>query len=126
VKIEIRAIGIAISESLQNYIRRRVGFSLRRFRKELDGVLVRLRDENGPRGGADKRYRVGVRLIPDGKVWVEQSDSDIYNAIRRASARLGHSLAEELKRRKESHRGRESMRKPLLIQLGVHWAKSQN
>jgi ribosomal subunit interface protein len=113
--IEIRANGIKLSEALRNYINHRIQFSLRRFRSRLGRAVVRLKDINGPRGGADKRYRVSIRLRPYGKVLVEQVHSDLYSAIRSASARLGHLLSSELNRRKKLRRLIESVRKPVKI-----------
>ncbi|MGH9815568.1 MAG: HPF/RaiA family ribosome-associated protein [Candidatus Acidiferrales bacterium] len=112
MKIEIRTHGIELSSPLEAYIRRRMKLSLRRFQGRLGRIVIRLRDVNGPRGGVDKRFRVSVRLAPKGKVRLQQTGSDVYQAVQNASTRLGHLLSHELKRRRESRRGRESVRRP--------------
>ena len=112
MKIEIRTHRIELSPALEAHIRRRMTRSLRRFQGRLGRIILRLRDVNGPRGGVDKRYRVSVRLAPKGKVRLQQSGSDVYEAVQSASTRLGHLLSRELKRRRESRRGRESVRRP--------------
>lgn len=111
MKIEVRTHGIELSPALEAHIRRRMKWSLRRFQGRLGRIVNRLRDVNGPRGGVDKRYRVSVRLAPKGKVRLQQTGSDVYEAVQSASTRLGHLLSRELKRRRESRRGRESVRR---------------
>lgn len=110
MRIEVRAPGIQLSGALRSYIHHRIQFSLRRFAGQLDSVVVRLKDVNGPRGGADKRYRVSLRLGSDGRVLLEQTHADVYEAIRSAFARLGHSLSRRLSRRKKPRRQLESVR----------------
>lgn len=115
MRIEIRAHGIELSEALQSYIKHRLRLSLRRFGDKLDRVMVRLKDVNGPRGGADKRYRVSIRLGRHGKVRLEQTHADIYEAIRSASARLRNSLSRRVSRAKKPRRQLESVRKPARV-----------
>lgn len=117
MRIEIRAHGIKLSEALRDYINHRVQFSLRRFEGQLGRVVVRLKDVNGPRGGRDKRYRVSMRLGSDGRVLLEQTHADVYEAIRSASARLGHLLSRRLSRRKKPRRRQESVRKRVKVRL---------
>lgn len=124
MRIEIRAPGIQLSEALRGYIHHRIQFSLRRFAGQLDRVVVRLKDVNGPRGGADKRYRVSLRLGSDGGVLLEQTHADVYEAIRSASARLGHSLSRRLSRRKKPRRQLESVRKRVKVRLRRRWEGS--
>ena len=52
---------------------RRLDFALGRFGGRISQVTVGLEDLNGPRGGADKRCRLAVRLVPSGKVTIEET-----------------------------------------------------
>ena len=58
-------------------------------------------DVNGARGGADKRCRIIVTLIPSGSIRVEDTDSDLYAVVARAADRLARAVGRELERRRE-------------------------
>lgn len=115
--IEIRSQGFSISEALQRYSERRLGFALRKFSKDVGRVTVRLSDLNGPRGGADKRCQITASVLPSQAVSLQAVDADLYAAIDRAAARLERALARCLARTRESRRGRMSIRKPEGIRL---------
>lgn len=113
--MRIESRGIELSEALRSYIEHRLRLSLRRFGDKLDRVMVRLKDVNGPRGGVDKRCRVSMRLGRHGKVRLEQTHADIYEAIRSASARLRNSISRRANRTKKPRRRLESVRKPVRV-----------
>ncbi|HET9179968.1 MAG TPA: ribosome-associated translation inhibitor RaiA [Terriglobia bacterium] len=117
MNIEIRSQDFSISEALQRYAERRLGFALRRFSKDIGRVMVRLSDLNGPRGGADKRCQITASVLPSQAVSLQAVDADLYAAIDRAAARLERALARCLARTRESGRGRMSIRKPAGIRL---------
>lgn len=102
--LELRVTGMDLADALQEYIERRLQFGLGRFRRRIGRVVVRLSDLNGPRGGVDKRCRVSVELLRRGNVVVEETDSDLYGAINRATDRAGNTVARELKRARDWRR----------------------
>ena len=56
--IHIRAIGMASSPSLHDYAERRAFGAIGRIASPLDRVAISISDDNGPRGGVDKRCRI--------------------------------------------------------------------
>ena len=87
-------------DELQEHAQRRLGFALGRFGAAVTGVRVSVSDENGPRGGVDKRCRIEVRGPRRLAVVVEDSASDERAAIARAAERAGRAFARELERRR--------------------------
>jgi ribosome hibernation promoting factor len=112
MSLEIRNQNIEMSDGLRSYIERRLGFALRKFTKVLGRVTVRLSDLNGPRGGLDKRCQISANFRPFQAVSLQATDADLYAAIDRAAGRLERSLAHCVGRKRESRRGRKSIRKP--------------
>ncbi|HET7212838.1 MAG TPA: ribosome-associated translation inhibitor RaiA [Terriglobia bacterium] len=117
MNLEIRSQGFNMSEALERYAERRLGFALRKFAKEIGRVTVRLSDLNGPRGGADKRCQITASLPPSPAVTLQAVEADPYAAIDRAAARLERALARSMGRTRESRRRRMSIRKPEGIRL---------
>ena len=66
-------------------------------------IEARFTDENGPRGGIDRRVRVTVALAPKGEIRVEEDDADAYVAVSNAAERVKQSagrMLSKLKRRR--------------------------
>lgn len=117
MNVEIRSQGFNMSEALERYVERRLGFALRKFPRDIGRVTVRLSDLNGPRGGADKRCRITASVLPSPAVTLQAVEADPYAAIDRAAARLERALARSMGRTRESRRRRMSIRKPEGIRL---------
>lgn len=106
MKVHLRALGFDLTGSLQDYVARRLDFTFGRLGGRVRRVEVMLSDENGPRGGRDKRCQ--VRLVPEGQapVHVLERQEDLYAAIDRALERASHALARRKGRRLRQARGR--------------------
>lgn len=98
MRIRVRGGGLELTDALRDHVERRLLFALGRFGRRVAAVSVRIEDVNGPRGGADKRCLMAVRLNPRGEVVVEKTDSDLYAAVDRAAGRLGEGVARDLAR----------------------------
>jgi hypothetical protein len=61
-------------------------------------VVVRLGDENGPRGGVDKFCRIQVHLVDAAKVVISDCGPELYAVIDRASDRAARTVAKRLER----------------------------
>jgi putative sigma-54 modulation protein len=96
--IDIQARGFRLTEALREHAARRLRFALGGAGGRVRRVAVRVADENGPRGGVDKRCTLRVSLPGQPPVIVEQLDPDLYAAIDRAADRLGRSVARRLAR----------------------------
>lgn len=64
-------------------------------------MRVSLMDQNGPRGGLDKRCRIEVDGGREPEVVTEETHADLHAAINRATERTGRSFARALERVKE-------------------------
>lgn len=101
MRIYVRSRGFELTDALRVHAERRLLFALGRFGRRVRSVMLRVDDVNGPRGGADKRCQIVVRLAPWRDVRVEELDGDLYRAIDRAADRLDRAVAREIERRRE-------------------------
>ena len=89
----------SLTAGLHDYLRRRIEFALGRYRDAIRRVTVRLRDLNGPRGGADKQCQLQVELAGQPALVISDTDPDLYVAIGRAAKRADRQVARRLGRR---------------------------
>lgn len=99
MQFDIRRQGIDIDDDAKSRLARRLDFALGRLGQHVHRVWVHLADENGQRGGIDKRCRILVRLahLPD--VLVEDRDASLVVLIDRTVNRAGLAVRRELGRR---------------------------
>ncbi len=105
MRLDIRAQGFDLTPALRDHAERRLAFALLRFRDRLTGVTVRLADDNGPRGGVDKRCVLRVRLAGMRVTVITERAVDVYAAIDRAADRAGRIVARRLQRRHDAVSG---------------------
>lgn len=98
MQIEIRTRGIEMTNDIRQHIERRIRFALGRFGAEVDSVLVRLDDINGPRGGVDKRCHIVVVGSRIGALTVDERDADMIAVVERALDRAARSARRSLER----------------------------
>lgn len=84
--------GFDLTDGLSQHLRRRVDFALGRIGGGVQRVVVRLYDVNGTRGGIDKRCRLQLHLADGGEVVVQDTRSDLYEAIGAAIERAARAL----------------------------------
>ena len=98
MQIDIQTRNFSLTDALRSHAERRLRFALTCCDDQIQQVLMRLSDINGPRGGADKRCHVQVVLdgLPD--VVVEDTEADLYIAIDRATDRAGRTLVRKIDR----------------------------
>lgn len=106
MQMDIQSQGFVLTDGINDYVTRRLAFGLGRADAAISRVNVRLSDINGPRGGADKRCLIEVRLKGAPTVVIEDIEADLYVAIDRAAARAGRSLGRRLSRQRQFGRGR--------------------
>ncbi len=92
------------SQSLRNFVGRRLAFALSRFERRIRQVVVRLDDVNGPRGGHDQQCRIEVKTIPSGELAVRATEVDAETAIGRAVIRMERRLRSTFDRRQRLRR----------------------
>ena len=98
MQIDIQARGFKLTEGLRTQAERRVRFALGSTSGRIRSVVMRLADENGPRGGVDKRCTIRANLPGGPPVIIEQQEADLYVAIDRAADRAGRAVSRRLER----------------------------
>ena len=104
MNVDIQSLGFPITAALSDHARRRLRFGLTRHSDRIQRVIVRLGDENGPRGGADKFCRIQVYLVDAPVAIIKDIDPDLYAAIDRAADRAGRLVVKHLDRSRDSGR----------------------
>ena len=115
MRVEIRGQGIQLSERLSGQTRTRLHFALGRFSPQIESVIVRYTDLNGPRGGVDKRCRIIIRAHRLGTIIAEATGEALDGALAQASDRAGRALIRA--RRRARIIERTSRRVPLVKSL---------
>ena len=102
MKIDFRVRGLEDPSALREQVERRLQFALGRFGHEVARVTVRLCDENGPRGGVDKRCHLTVRGPRLATVVIDERNSVAEAAVDLAAGRASRAVARLLDRRREA------------------------
>jgi len=98
MRVDVRFHGIERSGALAEYATRRVHQHLSRFGGQVRGVSLRLSDENGPRGGNDKRCQIAAKGRDIGTLHLSQTQADLYAGVDVALARFAHVIGRALER----------------------------
>ena len=101
MQIEIKARQFQLTEALRLFVLRRVQFAMRRIGAQVMHVTVRLSDINGPKGGVDKRCQLNIRVEGQPDIVIDDTETDLYTAIKCATERAGQTLRRKLQ---QSHR----------------------
>jgi len=104
MQIEVQAREFPLTEALVAYIERRINFVLSSRYDQIQRIIVRLSDINGPRGGIDKRCQIQVTLPKLKDIVIEDTESDLYVAIDRAADRTGRTVNRRLTRQLDKNR----------------------
>ena len=82
----------------------RFGTALGRFATRIHSLVIRIGDINGPKGGADKRCVVQVRLTSPRRIAIiEDIDPSAAAAISRAANRAGRTVARLVATHRDRH-----------------------
>ena len=104
--IDVQSRRFTLTRALRRHVARRLEFvSGERF-DDIRRITVRLSDDNGPRGGDDKRCLIRARLPGNADVVVTETRGDLYAAIDRAATRLRRAVGRRLTRRQQLWRGK--------------------
>ena len=98
MKIEIRGLGFTVTDDIREQVERRFRFALSRRADTVTGILIRLFDENGPKGGLDKGCKTELSLKGRAPLIVEAKEADMLAAVARAADRASRALGRELDR----------------------------
>lgn len=98
MRVDIRFRGFKGSEALRAYALRRIQLQLSRFGHQLNAVVVRVTDINGPRGGLDKQCQVTVSGPKIGTSSLVELSGNAYASVDTALERIGRALTREFSR----------------------------
>lgn len=98
MNIDIQALGFPITPALEMHAKRRLRFGLTRHSDRIKLVVVRMGDQNGPRGGVDKFCRIRVYLADAPMAIVVDIGTDLYAVIDRTADRVGRAVVRHLDR----------------------------
>jgi len=118
MQIDIQSRKFSLTRALRVHVERRLRFIAATRYEKIKRVMVRLSDINGPRGGNDKCCLIQVKLSGQPDVVIADTRPDLYQAIDRASARVGRAVSRRLKRRRRILRGRSVPGSSLHYRLG--------
>ena len=104
MQMEIQARDFPLTKALGSYIKRRINFVLSSRYDQIQRIIVRLSDINGPRGGVDKRCLIQISLPRLADIVIEDTESDLYVAIDRATDRAGRTVNRRLMRQYDKSR----------------------
>ena len=99
--VNIQGLGFSITPALAEYVRRRLASALARHAHQLQRVVVRLGDENGPRGGVDKYCRMEVHVRDAPAAVARDVGADLYATVDRAADRLGRVVVKRIDRTRQ-------------------------
>lgn len=98
----IHSNDFAITGALEAYIKEHAKKSMRVCADQVERLVVRLKDVNGPKGGQDKECCVEVQLANHAPIVVSKRSSDAYTSIRQALARAARTTVRKLGKRRAS------------------------
>ena len=101
MNVQIRFRGVDSSEDLIAYATRRLHRQLSRFGRDVTSVVLRISDENGPRGGRDKRCQLSVSGPRIGSLHLSELHEDVRAGLDLALGRLGHTIGRGIARARE-------------------------
>ncbi|MDZ4142791.1 MAG: HPF/RaiA family ribosome-associated protein [Methylotenera sp.] len=101
MQLDIQSNGFSLTEGIRSYALLRIRFALERNDNHIMSVKVRLSDINGPRGGVDKRCQIDLSLAGHNDIVIEDTETNLYVAIDRASDRCARTLTRRLERARE-------------------------
>lgn len=106
MRLHIESPDFHLTQAMREFIETRVHCGLGRCDPEISVVEVHLSDDNGRRGGVDKRCRIRVQLHHQADVLVDDVETDLYLAMSRATDRAGRTVSRRLSRRRSLQRHR--------------------
>jgi ribosome-associated translation inhibitor RaiA len=111
-QFEFHSPDVPVPEDVVRYTEAKIAARLQKFSQRLMGVVVHVRDINGPKGGEALVCHMEARLARLEPVNVEERDDDLREAIDLALTRLETAVARQVGRARSlpRQRGRKSVR----------------
>ena len=101
VKLDVWCKGLANDHALRQYAIRRVEFQLSRFGTDVACVEDRLSDDNGAKGGVDKRCRLTLKGDRFSPLSIEEVSDNIFASVDLSVQRSARTIARILDRSRD-------------------------
>lgn len=98
----IHSNDFALTSALNSFIRQHTKKSMRACSDQVERIVIRLKDVNGPKGGDDKECSVEVKLANFAPIVVRKRSSDAYASVRQALGRASRTTLRKLGKRRDS------------------------
>lgn len=98
MRIDVRFRGLRGSPQLVEMVTQRVHRRLSHFDSQLSDIVLRISDENGPKGGMDKRCHFVVRGPRLGALNLTQTHAEVLSGVDLGLDRLAHLVGRTLER----------------------------
>jgi ribosomal subunit interface protein len=92
---------VRITDDVANRIDEEVNRALKHHSDRVTRVEVHLQDENGPKGGQDKRCLMEARLAGDDPVTVEDETDDVYALIKQTAHKLERAVKHRIDKKQD-------------------------
>jgi len=99
--IQVNAGEFHSTPAIIAHVEAEVEKSLKLFRERVTRVEVHLRDDNGPKSGVDKRCVMEARLAARQPIAVENTGTDMYDAIVGAAGKLERAVRKLVEKERE-------------------------
>lgn len=104
MNITTRAQDFEMSDAIDRFVRRRLKKAFRRLDDEITAVDVYMKDENGPKGGEDKRVIIRVRQRNRPQFVVDTTCENLYAAVELGVKRAKRVIRRHLRKSRKVSR----------------------
>lgn len=124
MQVHVHGQGVALTDRRRRGIAERADRMLHTVTGQIQRLEIVVRDENGPKGGSDKRCHIEAVIRRVGTINVTEQAGRTTLAIRQALRRLSRAIGDRLDKRRTLRRGRHvtestrESRNPLTDWLG--------
>lgn len=98
MKPTIVANGVKLPQVMRDHVVRRLRFALDRTHQSINAVIVRITDQNGPKGGIDKQCQIQLRIPGLPPVVVSGKAASILEAVDVTAHRAAQAIARHIER----------------------------
>ena len=96
----IQTHGFKLTPSLERFTRSRVRKALACCADNIERVVVRLKDMNGPKGGVDKHCSVEIKLSRRPILVISKASGNMYHSVQQTTKKAARTALRQLKRRR--------------------------
>lgn len=94
--VNIQSRHFSLTPPLSDYIQSKIRLIMGRFEHKIMRIEVCLSDVNGPKGGEDKHCKIIVKPTNSPTIVVQETASDMYDAISACSKRVKRTVKRNL------------------------------